>query len=167
MSHHDHEAEAPKTLDLGILTLSDTRDQAGDKSGALLQELFRQAGHRISQYAVIREDPDGIESTLRSWLLSTPLDAVITNGGTGITSRDGTIEVARRLMQKELDGFGELFRLVSYHQIGPAAMLTRATAGLAFGKIVICLPGSTKAVRLAATRLIIPQIGHMIREARR
>ncbi len=166
MSHQEHEAEAPRVLSLGVLTLSDTRDETTDKSGALLLDLFRQAGHQIVRYAVIREDPAVIESTLRDWLAG-PLDAIVTNGGTGLTSRDGTIEVARRLMQKELDGFGELFRLVSFHQIGPAAMLSRATAGLAGGRILICLPGSTKAVRLAATRLILPQIGHMIREARR
>ncbi|NLI76973.1 MAG: molybdenum cofactor biosynthesis protein MoaB [Candidatus Riflebacteria bacterium] len=166
MSHREHEAEAPRVLSLGVLTLSDTRDETTDKSGALLQDLFRQAGHQVVRYAVIREDPATIEATLRDWLAA-PLDAIVTNGGTGLTSRDGTIEVARRLMQKELDGFGELFRLVSYHQIGPAAMLSRATAGLAAGRILICLPGSTKAVRLAVTRLILPQIGHMIREARR
>lgn len=166
MSHQEHEAEAPRVLSLGVLTLSDTRDETTDKSGALLQDLFRQAGHLIVRYGVIREDPATIEATLRDWLAG-PLDAIVTNGGTGLTSRDGTIEVARRLMQKELDGFGELFRLVSYHQIGPAAMLSRATAGLAAGRILICLPGSTKAVRLAANRLIIPQLGHMIREARR
>ncbi len=166
MSHHDHEAEAPRHLRMGVLTLSDTRDAASDRSGALLQDLFRQAGHEIVRYTVIREDPETIEATLRAWL-EEALDVIVTNGGTGLTSRDGTIEVARRLMQKELDGFGELFRLVSYQQIGPAAMLSRATAGLASGRILICLPGSTKAVRLAATRLILPQVGHMVREARR
>ncbi|HNW33560.1 MAG TPA: molybdenum cofactor biosynthesis protein B [Candidatus Ozemobacteraceae bacterium] len=166
MSHHEHEAEAPETLALGILTLSDTRGEAEDHSGAVLKELFTAAGHRIERYSVIREDPDLIESTLDTWLAG-PLDAIVTNGGTGLTSRDGTIEVARRLMQKELDGFGELFRFLSFQQIGPAAMLSRATAGLAAGKILVCLPGSTKAVRLAALRLLIPQLPHMIREARR
>jgi len=166
MSHHEHEAEAPKSLVLGILTLSDTRSEAEDRSGALLKDLFSAAGHRIEKYVVIREDPDLIESTLKNWLAG-PLDAIVTNGGTGLTSRDGTIEVARRLMQKELEGFGELFRFLSFQQIGPAAMLSRATAGLASGKILACLPGSTKAVRLAALRLLIPQLPHMIREARR
>lgn len=166
MSHHDHEAEAPKALALGILTLSDTRREAEDLSGALLKELLGDAGHRIEQYAIIREDPERIEETLKDWL-SKPLDAIVTNGGTGLTSRDGTIEVARRLMQKELEGFGELFRFLSFQQIGPAGMLSRSTAGLASGKILVCLPGSTKAVRLAAKRLLIPQLPHMVREARR
>ncbi|MBP7634491.1 molybdenum cofactor biosynthesis protein MoaB [Candidatus Ozemobacteraceae bacterium] len=166
MSHHDHETEAPKILALGILTLSDTRGEAEDRSGALLKELLSGAGHRIDAYAVIREDPERIEATLGEWL-SKPLDAIVTNGGTGLTSRDGTIEVARRLMQKELEGFGELFRFLSFQQIGPAGMLSRSTAGLASGKILVCLPGSTKAVRLAAIRLLIPELPHMVREARR
>ncbi|HEY9071143.1 MAG TPA: molybdenum cofactor biosynthesis protein B [Candidatus Ozemobacteraceae bacterium] len=166
MSHHDHEAEAPKSLSLGILTLSDTRGEAEDRSGAVLKELLTAAGHYIDRYAVIREEPELIRSTLSGWLDSS-LDAIVTNGGTGLTSRDGTIEVARSLMQKELEGFGELFRLLSFQQIGPAAMLSRSTAGLAAGKILVCLPGSTKAVRLAALRLLVPQLPHMVREARR
>ncbi|HOT26612.1 MAG TPA: molybdenum cofactor biosynthesis protein B [Candidatus Ozemobacteraceae bacterium] len=166
MSHHDHEAEAPKSLSLGVLTLSDTRGVAEDRSGALLKDLLSGAGHHIDAYAVIREDPGLIEATLIEWL-SKPLDAIVTNGGTGLTSRDGTIEVARRLMQKELEGFGELFRFLSFQQIGPAGMLSRSTAGLASGKILVCLPGSTKAVRLAAVRLLIPELPHMVREARR
>jgi molybdenum cofactor biosynthesis protein B len=166
MSHHDHKAEAPRTLALGVLTLSDTRSAETDGSGAALKDLLTEAGHRIDRYAVIREDPDLIEGTLRAWLAE-PLDAIITNGGTGLTSRDGTIEVARRLFQKELEGFGEAFRWLSFQQIGPSAMLSCATAGLAAGKILICLPGSTKAVRLAAKRLLVPELPHLIREARR
>ncbi|MFZ2956888.1 MAG: molybdenum cofactor biosynthesis protein B [Candidatus Ozemobacteraceae bacterium] len=166
MSHHEHEAEAPSILETAVLTLSDTRSEAEDASGHLLRELLTNAGHRIQKYAVIREDPRLIEETLADWLNS-PIDVIITNGGTGLTSRDGTIEIATRLMSKELPGFGELFRALSFQQIGPAAMLSRATAGLANGKILICLPGSTSAVRLAATRLILPQIGHLVREARR
>jgi len=166
MAHHEHEAEAPAQLDIGVLTLSDTRSEEEDRSGKILRDLLIAAGHTVRRYAVIREDPEGIRTTLEAWL-GERLDAIVTNGGTGLTSRDGTIEVARRLMQKELPGFGEIFRLVSYHQIGGAAMLTRATAGLASGRILICLPGSTAAVRLAAQRLILPNLGHMVREARR
>lgn len=166
MGHHEHEAEGPRSVAAAVLTLSDTRSEADDHSGRLLRELLTDAGHTISRYAVIREDPDLIEETLRSWL-ELPVDVIITNGGTGLTSRDGTIEIAKKLFNKELPGFGELFRLVSYHQIGPAAMLSRATAGLACGKILICLPGSTKAVRLATERLILPQLGHLVRESRR
>ena len=166
MSHHDHEAEAPGSLKLAILTLSDTRSEAEDRSGQTLKTLLGDAGHEIRLYRVIREDPELIEKTLSAWLTE-DLDAIITNGGTGLTSRDGTIEVARRMMQKELPGFGEIFRFLSYQQIGPAALLSRATAGLASGKILISLPGSTAAVSLAIHRILIPQLPHMIREARR
>jgi len=166
MGHHEHEAEAPETLSVGILTLSDTREEEDDKSGETLKEIISKAGHIIGKYEIIKEDPQLIENTLRRWLQE-PLDAIICNGGTGLTSRDGTVEVARKLMNKELEGFGELFRLLSYQQIGPAAILSRATAGLSAGKIIICLPGSTKAVKLAASRIIVPQLPHMIREARR
>lgn len=166
MGHHEHEAEGPRSVASAVLTLSDTRSEADDHSGHLLRELLTQAGHTVVRYAVIREDPAMIEETLNAWL-DLPVDVIVTNGGTGLTSRDGTIEVAKKLFNKELPGFGELFRLVSYHQIGPAAMLSRATAGLARGKILICLPGSTKAVRLATDRLILPQLGHLVRESRR
>ncbi len=166
MGHKEHEAEAPAALNIGVLTLSDTRSKEEDLSGKLICEMLQGAGHKVSRYDLIREDPKVIEETLKSFLKES-LDIVITNGGTGLTSRDGTIEVAHRLMQKELPGFGELFRLLSFHQIGPAAMLSRATAGSAGGKIILCLPGSTKAVKLAMTRIIIPQAGHLVREARR
>ncbi len=166
MGHHEHEAEAPRSLRIGVLTLSDTRGENEDVSGKTLKQRLTEAGHEIVRYAVLREDPDLMQKTLTDWL-SGDLDVVITNGGTGLTSRDGTIEVARRLMQKELPGFGEIFRLISYQQIGPAAMLSRATAGLASGRILVCLPGSTKAVTLAVERLLIPQLPHFVREARR
>ena len=166
MGHHEHEAEAPKNLDIGIITLSDTRSAAEDKSGEVLKGLLASAGHRIAEYTVIKEDPKAMLSTFQSFL-DRKIDVLITNGGTGLTARDGTIEVAKQLLQKELPGFGELFRFLSFQQIGPAAVLSRATAGLARGKLLVCLPGSTKAVRLAVTRILIPQLPHMIREIRR
>lgn len=166
MGHHDHEAEAPKSLKLGVLTLSDTRSAAEDTSGKLLCDELKAAGHEVVLYEVIREDPHVIKETLQKFL-GFGIDAVVTNGGTGLTSRDGTIEVAQKLFAKELPGFGELFRYLSFQQIGPAALLSRATAGLVKGKILMCLPGSTKAVKLALERIIIPQLPHMIREARR
>ncbi len=166
MGHIEHQALAEKQLKIGVLTLSDTRDEKSDKSGSIIRSLMIRDGHSIIKYAVVREDPEVIQENLKSWL-SCDLDAIITNGGTGLTARDGTVEVARNLFDKELDGFGELFRLLSFHQIGPAAMLSRATAGLAHGKILICLPGSSKAVRLAIERIVLPQIAHMVWEANR
>lgn len=167
MGHREHEKMAVASLRIGVMTFSDTRSPADDKSGGLLQEIFKAAGHTIAAYEVVKEDPELMLTALQAWLQRADLDAVVTTGGTGLTARDGTVEVARRLFSKELDGFGELFRLISYQQIGAAAMLSRATAGLAFGKMLICLPGSSKAVKLAATRLILPQLPHMLWEIRR
>lgn len=167
MGHREHEKMAVASLRIGVMTFSDTRSPADDKSGGLLQEIFKAAGHTIAAYEVVKEDPDLMLTALQTWLQRADLDAVVTTGGTGLTARDGTVEVARRLFSKELDGFGELFRLISYQQIGTAAMLSRATAGLASGKMLICLPGSSKAVKLAATRLILPQLPHMLWEIRR
>lgn len=167
MGHREHEKMAVASLRIGVMTFSDTRSPADDKSGALLQQIFRTGGHTIAAYEVVKEDSDLMLTALQTWLQRADLDAIVTTGGTGLTARDGTVEVARRLFSKELDGFGELFRLVSYQQIGAAAMLSRATAGLASGKMLICLPGSSKAVRLAATRLILPQLPHMLWEIRR
>ncbi len=166
MSHHEHEKEAPSSLRVAVLTLSDTRSAENDVSGGVLKAALTEAGHQVIRYSVIREDPGLIYETLREWL-ELQVDAVITNGGTGLCSRDGTVEAARRLMQKELEGFGEVFRSLSFQQMGPAAMLSRATAGLASGKILVCLPGSTKAVKLALDRILIPVLPHMVREARR
>lgn len=166
MSRHDHEAESKKCLKVGVITLSDTRSVEEDKSGEILKSLLLKAGHKIEKYSLSRENPEEIEKVF-SEFLDSDLDAVVTNGGTGLTSRDGTIEVARKNFQKELPGFGELFRMISFQQIGPAAILSRSTAGLAKGKIVICLPGSSKAVKLATERIIIPQLPHMVREASR
>ncbi len=167
MGHHEHEKMAAASLRVGVMTFSDTRLAADDKSGAILQEILKAGGHTIAAYEVVKEDPELMLASLQAWLSRSDLDAIVTTGGTGLTARDGTVEVARRLFSKELDGFGELFRLVSYQQIGAAAMLSRATAGLASGKMLICLPGSSKAVRLAATRLILPQLPHMLWEIRR
>lgn len=166
MGHKEHEQISAKSLRIGVLTLSDTRNEDTDKSGQILKELLLSACHTIQLYKVIKEDPINMNEVLSEWLIS-DVDAIITNGGTGLTSRDGTVEVVRKLFSKELEGFGEIFRLISYHQIGAAAMLSRATAGLAKGKIIICLPGSSKAVMLAAKRLIIPQLAHMVWEANR
>lgn len=167
MSHHEHEKLADAFLKIGIMTFSDTRDELSDKSGAILREILETAGHEIVLYRVVREDTPTMSAALEEWLAVEKLDAIITTGGTGLTARDGTVEVARNFFSKELDGFGEIFRYISYRQIGAAAMLSRAVAGLAAGKMLVCLPGSSKAVKLAATQLLVPQLPHMVWEIKR
>ena len=167
MGHHEHEKLAQKKLSVAIMTFSDTRDESSDKSGKILIEGIKQAGHKVILYSVMKENPEEMKAALQEWLENKELDVIITNGGTGLTARDGTVEVARELFDKELDGFGEIFRLISYQQIGAAAILSRATAGAASGKILACLPGSSKAVKLALDRILIPQLPHMVWEANR
>ena len=163
MSHHQHRAEAPATVRVGVITASDTRGEAEDGSGRFLRESIAAAGHALASYAVVRDEPDAIRAALTA-AAAAGAEAIVINGGTGIASRDRTYEAVAGLLEKRLDGFGELFRMLSYEDIGSAAMLSRATAGVAAGCVIFMLPGSEAAVRLAMTRLILPELGHIARE---
>jgi molybdenum cofactor biosynthesis protein B len=154
--HHHH---GRKGLKVGVLTASDTRGAETDESGRVIRDLLTAAGHRVEYYEVLPDDPGRIREALLENLQN--LDAVIVNGGTGIGARDSTIEAVRGLLDKELEGFGELFRYLSYQQIGSAAFLSRALAGIARGKIVASLPGSPDACRLAMEKLLVPELSHM------
>jgi len=148
-----------------VLTISDTRTETTDASGSAIVELLTGAGHVISGRRIVRDDPAEVRDTLLKNLAAT--DVVITTGGTGITARDSTYEALSALLDKRLDGFGELFRMLSYAEIGAAAMLSRAVGGSIGSTAVFSLPGSEHAVRLAMTRLILPEVGHVVRELRR
>lgn len=165
MSHVAHRAAAPVSVACFVLTISDTRTEATDTSGRAIAELLEAAGHAVAGRAIVPDEPPRVRSVVAEQLASPSTTVVITTGGTGITSRDGTYEAIDGLLEKRLDGFGELFRMLSYQDIGPAAMMSRATAGTAHGKIVIALPGSEAAVRLAMTRLVIPELGHLVQQA--
>ncbi len=166
MSVASHRARAPRTATCAVLTVSDTRTEDTDAGGRAIAGLLSAAGHLVAARALVRDEPTVIEAALRQWLARDDLDAVITTGGTGISARDGTVEVVERLLEKRLDGFGELFRMLSYQTIGAAAMMSRACAGLARGRILIALPGSEDAVRLAMERLVLPELTHMVQQAR-
>ncbi len=155
--HHRHGAHTH--LKLGVITASDSRDASTDESGRLIRELLEAAGHRVTHYEVLPDTPERIAEAVRKGVQD--LDGVIINGGTGIAARDSTIEAIRPLIDKELEGFGELFRALSYQEIGSAAFLSRALAGISGGKIVVALPGSPNACRLAMEKLILPELGHM------
>jgi molybdopterin adenylyltransferase len=163
----EHKARAPRSVRCFVLTVSDTRTEDTDAGGRAIVELLTAAGHVVAGRAIVKDDADLVHNAVERQLASPEVDAIITTGGTGITSRDSTYEVITALLQKRLDGFGELFRMLSFEQIGPAAMLSRACAGLSAGRIVIALPGSENAVRLAMERLIIPELGHMVQQATR
>lgn len=149
------------------MTVSDTRTEATDRSGRAIVELLAGEGHDVAGKTIVTDDPDRVRGAVARAVGDPDVDIVITTGGTGITRRDGTYEVIAELLDKRIDGFGELFRALSFEEIGPAAMLSRACAGLAGGTIVISVPGSENAVRLAMTRLILPELSHLVREARR
>ena len=170
MSHIEHKAQAPQSVRCYILTVSDTRTERSDTSGLAIAELLAAAGHQVAGRAIVKDDPGLVRGAIERQLANpagTGVQVIITTGGTGITSRDSTFEAVDAMLQKRLDGFGELFRMLSFEQIGPAAMMSRASAGLVAGRIVVSLPGSEAAVRLAMERLLIPELGHLVQQASR
>ena len=167
MSSLEHKALAPVGLRVFVLTVSDTRTDATDTSGQAIVQLLLAAGHQVAGKAIEPDDPVRVAELVRQQAAIADVDAIITTGGTGLTSRDSTFEAIDALLHKRLPGFGELFRMLSYHDIGAAAMLSRACAGTIGGVIVISLPGSEKAVRLAMTKLVIPELGHLVQQARK
>ena len=167
MSDREHKAAAPTRVRCFVLTVSDTRTETTDKSGRAIAALLEAAGHAVAGRAIVKDDPVGVRDAIERQLAQPDVDVVITTGGTGISSRDNTYEAVAAILQKRLDGFGELFRVLSYEQIGSAAMMSRACAGLAAGRIVVCLPGSEQAVRLAMERLLLPELGHLVQQARK
>jgi molybdenum cofactor biosynthesis protein B len=168
---------AHKPVHCAVLTISDTRTMQNDAGGALIGRLLTEAGHVVAVRSIVPDEPKQIQSTIQQWLTGVGVDnsgirAILTTGGTGIAKRDTTIDVARRLMTVELPGFGELFRMLSFEAIGSAAMLSRAVAGLVTSSaqtdtLLFCMPGSPDAVELAMTRLIVPQLAHLIWERQR
>ena len=160
-----HRETSPGSVRCFVLTISDTRTEADDTSGAAIAEALVAAGHVVTGRKILRDDPGPVAEAVRRATVTA--DAVITTGGTGITSRDSTYEAIAGLFDKTLDGFGEIFRMLSYQEIGAAAMLSRACAGTIRKTAVFALPGSEKAVRLAMEKLIIPELGHVVRELKR
>jgi molybdenum cofactor biosynthesis protein B len=167
VSTEEHRAAGPRQASVFVLTLSDTRDAATDTSGAAIRAALEGAGHVIAGQRILREDPERLERDLESVLLTPGYDVLIVNGGTGIAPRDLAFDTLARLYERTLPGFGELFRSLSYAEIGSAAMLSRASAGVARGKLVFSIPGSRGAVRLALEKLILPELGHLLGELRR
>ena len=162
-----HREASPERVRVAVLTISDTRTPETDTGGNAIVELMREAGHEVSRREIVEDDAPRIEVVLQEFLADARVDAVITTGGTGISARDTTHEVVSRLIDKKLDGFGELFRMLSYEEIGAAAILSRAVAGASGSKFIACLPGSTNAVRLAMEKLLVPEIPHVVFELRK
>ena len=163
----EHRADAPQALNLAVLTVSDTRTIETDASGARIVELAEGAGHRIVARAIVPDEPEVMRPLLEEWHDRADLHAVLVTGGTGISPRDQTYETVSALLSKPLPGFGELLRMLSFAEIGPACMLSRAVGGLMGRLVLLVMPGSRAAVELAMTRIILPELPHLVREARK
>jgi len=147
-----------------VITCSDSRTSETDTSGQLIMRLLREHGHEVTAYRLVKDEPTEIRKQINAGLKDKAVQAIIINGGTGISRRDSTFEAVDAMLEKRLDGFSEIFRYLTYKEIGSPAIMSRATAGLVRGRIVFSTPGSENAVRLAMEKLIIPELGHMIRE---
>jgi molybdenum cofactor biosynthesis protein B len=166
-SVHQHREAAPETVRVAVLTISDTRTSETDTGGDVVEETMRGAGHEVVAREIVRDEATSIRTALVDLLARPEVDAVVTTGGTGISGRDTTYEVVERMVEKRLDGFGELFRMLSYEEIGAAAILSRALAGAVGTKFVASLPGSRNAVRLGMEKLLVPEIAHIVFELRK
>lgn len=163
----EHRAHAPRSVRCAGCTISDSKTVETDTSGQVLRELLTSAGHEVVAYQIVRDEPSQVQGFIHAACADPAVQAVVFTGGTGITSRDRTFEAIEALLEKRLPGFGELFRMLSFQEIGPAAMLSRAQAGVRAGRLIFSLPGSPAACRLALERLILPELPHMVRELSR
>jgi molybdenum cofactor biosynthesis protein B len=162
MAVTEHKGKAHRAVRCAIITVSDTRTEETDTSGRRIKELLAAHDHPVVAYQILKDEPEQITAAVQALLEQSDVDAIITSGGTGIAPRDTTFEAIQELLEKEITGFGEMFRMLSYEDIGTSAMLTRATAGVANGKVIVSLPGSTGAVELGMSKLVLPELGHMM-----
>lgn len=147
-----------------VITCSDTRTPETDTSGQLIQKLLREQGHQVAAYHLVKDEPAQITARVTEGTANEAVQAIIINGGTGISRRDSTFEAVDAMLEKRLDGFGEVFRYLTYQEIGSPAIMSRATAGIIKGRVLFSTPGSENAVRLAMEKLILPELGHLVKE---
>lgn len=161
---HEHKSHAPKSIGCMVITCSDTRTPETDTSGQLIQQLLKDKGHRVAAYHLVKDEPSRIRERIAEGTANDAVQAIIINGGTGISRRDSTFEAVDAMLEKRLDGFGEVFRFLTYQDIGSPAIMSRATAGIIKGRVLFSTPGSENAVRLAMEKLILPELGHLVKE---
>ncbi len=166
-STEQHRAEAPKAVRCAVVTVSDTRTLENDRGGQMLAESLAAAGHTISRREIVPDDPNRIRALVEELADGAVLDAILITGGTGIAARDQTFETVSSMLTKTLPGYGEIFRMLSYEDIGPAAMLSRTIGGVIGQVVLLTMPGSPAAVRLALDKLILPELAHVVYEARK
>ncbi len=160
----EHKAHAPQSIGCVVITCSDTRTPETDTSGYLIQRLLKDHGHAVVAYHLVKDEPSKIKVKIKSALANKKVQAIIINGGTGISRRDSTFEAVDAMLEKRLDGFGEVFRYLTYQEIGSPAIMSRATAGILKGRVLFSTPGSENAVRLAMEKLILPELGHVVQQ---
>lgn len=165
-SHEQHRQQAPDSVSCAIVTVSDTRTPVTDKSGQLIEEMLGNAGHRVAAREIVPDEPAQIAEQVEGYVERAEIDCILITGGTGITARDQTPEAIRDLLTKELPGYGELLRMLSYQEIGSATILSRALGGLVGQTVVLTMPGSSAAVRLAMQQIILPELGHLVSMAK-
>lgn len=163
----EHKADAPQSIGCWVLTISDSKTPETDTSGQLIRRLLTDAGHRVIGAEIVRDEPAEVQRVIGEACRNAQVQALLMTGGTGITSRDATFEAVEELLEKRLPGFGELFRMLSWQEIGGAAMLSRAQMGIARRRVIVSMPGSPNACRLALEKLILPELGHLVRELNR
>jgi len=167
MGYHEHKHHSIKNVRCAVLIISDSRTEKDDESGAYLKRRIADEGHVVSDYAIIKNEVAAINEKLKELVSQTDVQVIVTSGGTGLSHRDVTVDTVEGMLEKRLDGFGELFRMLTFQEIGAGSILSRATAGVVSGKVIICIPGSLGAVTLAIDKIILPEIGHLVREATR
>jgi len=163
-STEEHRSQSPSSVRCAVLTISDSRSKEDDRSGELVRQNLSWRGHEVAAYEIVPDDVSRIAALMRDWIDRSDIQAIITNGGTGIANRDNTYEAIESLLDARLPGFGEIFRVLSFQEIGAAAMLSRAIAGVSNRTAIFAVPGSSNAVKLAMEKLIGPEIGHVVLE---
>ena len=163
-THHEHKSHAPRSIGCMVITCSDTRNPDTDTSGQLIHKLLRQFGHQVISYHLVKDEPAQITGRIAEGVANEAIQAIIINGGTGISQRDSTFEAVDAMLEKRLVGFGEIFRYLTYQDIGSPAIMSRATAGIIKGRVLFSTPGSESAVRLAMEKLILPELGHLVKQ---
>ncbi len=163
----DHRAESPQQVRCAVITVSDTRTLETDRGGQTLVKMLSVAGHEVAARDIVPDEPASMRPLLESFVAREDIDAILMTGGTGVGSRDQTYETVTGLLTKTMPGYGELFRMLSYEEVGTAAMLSRAVGGLIQRTVLLTMPGSPAAIRLAMDKVILPELGHLVREARK
>ena len=167
MGYHDHKKLDNKNIGCAVLVTSDSRTEETDESGKLIKQRLLDKGHQVVHYCILKNDATMLKNKINELIKQDAVQVIITSGGTGLSHKDVTIDTIKPMLEKKLDGFGELFRQLTYQELGTASIMSRATAGVINGKIIICFPGSLGAATLAMDKIILSEIGHLVREATR